>query len=117
LGLRGDLVPIAWQRIGPGSGRRDANQLRRHLGPAHIGLTVVVKSNAITGGHYFYAKYLTDIPLTGTMKVGSPSFDGEDGGAFALAFVGNEAKAESRSTSKTALASKEPGRRMAGACL
>jgi hypothetical protein len=60
------------------------------LGPTRIGLTVVVKSsNTITGGHYFYAKYLTDIPLTGTMKSGGLSLDGKDGGAFALAFVGN----------------------------
>ena len=29
------------------------------LGPARIGLTLVVKSGSISGGHYFYAKYLT----------------------------------------------------------
>jgi hypothetical protein len=99
------------------AGNATQNSYEGTLGPARIGLTVVVKRNAITGGHYFYAKYLTDIPLTGTMKAGSLSFDGKAGGAFALTFVGNEAKAESRSTSKTALASKEPGRRMAEACL
>jgi hypothetical protein len=50
---------------------------------------VVNADNRITGGHYFYAKYLTDIPLTGTMKAAALSLDGNDGGAFAQKFVGN----------------------------
>ncbi len=60
------------------------------LGPTRIGLTVVVKGgNTITGGHYFYAKYLADIPLTGTTQPGALSLQGKDGGSFALKFVGN----------------------------
>jgi hypothetical protein len=60
------------------------------LGQARIGLTLVVTDGgSITGGHYFYAKYLTDIPLTGSTQPGSVSLKGEDGGAFALKFVGN----------------------------
>lgn len=59
------------------------------LGAARIGLTVVVKNGAISGGHYFYAKYLTDIPLNGSAQPGALSLHGQDGGAFALKFVGN----------------------------
>jgi len=59
------------------------------LGPARIGLTLVVKSGAVAGGHYFYAKYLTDIPLIGSIQPGALALQGQDGGAFALKFVGN----------------------------
>jgi hypothetical protein len=63
------------------------------LGTARIGLTVVVKSGAVSGGHYFYAKYLTDIPLTGSIQPGALALKGQDGGAFALKFVGNGSEA------------------------
>jgi hypothetical protein len=63
------------------------------LGPARIGLTVVVKSGAVSGGHYFYAKYLTDLPLTGSIQPGALTLKGQDGGAFALKFVGNGSEA------------------------
>jgi hypothetical protein len=60
------------------------------LGQARIGLTLIVKAdNTITGGHYFYAKYLTDIPLTGAMKPGTVMLKGQDGGSFDLKFKGN----------------------------
>src|SRR5271163_4969387 len=60
------------------------------LGSTRIGLTVVVKGgNTITGGHYFYAKYLTDIPLTGAMQPGGLTLKGQDGGTFSLKFTGN----------------------------
>jgi hypothetical protein len=64
-----------------------------NLGPARIGLTVVVKSGVVSGGHYFYAKYLTDIPLTGSIQPGVLALKGQDGGAFALKFVGNGSEA------------------------
>jgi len=60
-----------------------------NLGPARIGLTVVVKGGAVTGGHYFYAKYLTDIPLNGSVQPGALALKGQDGGSFTLKFVGN----------------------------
>ena len=63
------------------------------LGPARIGLTVLVKSGAVSGGHYFYAKYLTDIPLTGSIQPAALALQGQDGGAFALKFVGNGSEA------------------------
>ncbi len=59
------------------------------LGAARIGLTLIAKGTSITGGHYFYAKYLTDIPLTGSIQPGTLTLKGSDGGAFALKFVGN----------------------------
>jgi hypothetical protein len=60
------------------------------LGPAHIGLTLLVKSNnTVAGGHYFYAKYLTDIPLTGALQPSTLVLQGNDGGGFALKFIGN----------------------------
>jgi hypothetical protein len=63
------------------------------LGQARIGLTVIVKSNAIAGGHYFYARYLTDIPITGSIQPGALTLQGQDGGRFALKFVGNGSEA------------------------
>jgi len=60
------------------------------LDTARIGLTVVVKDgNTITGGHYFYAKYLTDIPLTGAMQASALTLKGQDGETFSLKFTGN----------------------------
>lgn len=59
------------------------------LGPSRIGLTLVLKANVITGGHYFYAKYLTDIPVTGALENGAITLKGQDGGTFALNFIGN----------------------------
>jgi hypothetical protein len=60
------------------------------LGSTRIGMTLIVKGdNVITGGHYFYAKYLTDIPLTGTMQPGAVTLKGQDGGSFDLRFKGN----------------------------
>jgi hypothetical protein len=60
------------------------------LGQARIGLTLIVQArNSISGGHYFYAKYLTDIPLTGKMGPGSVTLHGADGGSFDLRFKGN----------------------------
>lgn len=59
------------------------------LGPARIGLTVVVTNGVVSGGHYFYAKYLTDIQLNGSAQPGALTLEGKDGGVFALKFVGN----------------------------
>src|SRR5271166_4470199 len=57
------------------------------LGSTRVGLTLVVMGgNTITGGHYFYAKYLTDIPLTGAIQSSALTLKGQDGGTFALKF-------------------------------
>jgi hypothetical protein len=64
------------------------------LGSARIGLTLIVKDpNTIIGGHYFYARYLTDIPITGAYQPGSLALQGTDGGAFTLRFKGNGSEA------------------------
>ncbi len=61
-----------------------------NLGQTHIGLTLTVKgANQITAGHYFYAKYLTDIPVTGSLQGGQMTLKGSDGGTFLLKFKGN----------------------------
>jgi len=59
-----------------------------------IGLTLIVKpDNTLSGGHYFYARYLTDIPLTGAMQPGAVMLKGQDGGSFELKFKGNGSEA------------------------
>src|SRR5262249_13188146 len=70
------------------SHRIELHQYEGKLGRNRIGLTVVRRGNTIQGGHYFYQKFLRDIPIVG-------SFDGakvtlrESGGQFDLHFVGN----------------------------
>lgn len=60
------------------------------VGQNKIGMTLVVNANgAVTGGHYFYAKDLKDIPLkAGTQGSGIVLYE-PDGGQFALRFKGN----------------------------
>jgi hypothetical protein len=92
-GRSGVILAIAlFLAAGEAAAQDAANQISYEgtLGPARIGLTLVVKSgNMIAGGHYFYTRYLTDIPLTGSMQSGGLTLRGKDGGAFALKFVGN----------------------------
>ena len=103
-----DSRAVAWRRfsrfaigvaltiaLGAGAGLAQDSGLNQvsydgTLGPTRIGLTLIVKGgNSIAGGHYFYAKYLTDIPLTGTMQASALTLKGGDGGSFALKFTGN----------------------------
>jgi hypothetical protein len=60
------------------------------VGQNKIGMTLLVNaSGAVTGGHYFYAKDLKDIPLkAGTQGSGIVLYE-PDGGQFALRFKGN----------------------------
>ncbi len=63
---------------------------RGTLGQARIGMTLFVDNKgAFQHGHYYYAKYLKDIPLTGAMHEGKLVLRGPDGGTFMLAFKGN----------------------------
>lgn len=64
------------------------------VGQSRIGMTLVVNAaGAVTGGHYFYADDLKDIPLTaGTQGTGMMLF-GPGGGQFALRFKGNGSNA------------------------
>lgn len=60
------------------------------LGPARIGMTLVADSaGAFRRGHYYYARYLKDIPLTGAVENGKLVLHEANGGTFTLAFKGN----------------------------
>jgi hypothetical protein len=52
-------------------------------------MTVVRKGEQIQSGHYFYQKYLQDIPLTGEEDNSGVVLNEEGGGTFRLNFVGN----------------------------
>lgn len=60
------------------------------VGQSRIGMTLLINTaGSVVGGHYFYAKYLKDIPLkAGTQGSGIILFEPE-GGQFALRFKGN----------------------------
>jgi len=64
-------------------------QYEGHLGDARIGLTVKHEGNKIVGGHYFYQKYLRDIPITGATENSHVTLAESGGGTFHLHFVGN----------------------------
>lgn len=70
------------------------NELLQHqyegkLGTSRIGLTVIREGKNIKGGHYFYQKFLRDIPITGSTQGSHVTLVEEGGGTFSLDFVGN----------------------------
>ena len=52
-------------------------------------MTVVRDGNRIEGGHYFYQKFLKDIPITGSAERSLIVLTEPGGGIFHLHFVGN----------------------------
>jgi hypothetical protein len=73
---------------------RQSNELEQHqyegnLGKNRIGMTILRKGNRIDGGHYFYQKFLKDIPITGSVKDTQITLMEDGGGTFQLHFVGN----------------------------
>ncbi len=64
-------------------------QYEGHLGDARIGLTVKHEGSKIVGGHYFYQKYLRNIPITGATTNSQVTLAESGGGTFHLHFVGN----------------------------
>ena len=44
------------------------HQYEGNLGQNRIGMTVSREVNKIEGGHYFYQKFLRDIPITGSIE-------------------------------------------------
>lgn len=63
------------------------------VGQRKIGVTLLVDAGNVTGGHYFYANDLKDIPLeAGTQGAGIILFEPE-GGQFALRLKGNGSEA------------------------
>lgn len=59
------------------------------IGLTQAGMTIIVKQETITGGHYFIAEGLQDIPITGNVQDGKIAISGEDGSAFELHFKSN----------------------------
>jgi hypothetical protein len=73
---------------------RQNNELVQHqyegnLGKSRIGMTIIHERNRIDGGHYFYQKFLKDIPITGSVKDSQITLMEGAGGTFQLHFVGN----------------------------
>lgn len=73
---------------------QEQNHLVQHqyegkLGTSRVGLTVVREGNSIKGGHYFYQKFLRDIPITGSLRGSHITLVEAGGDAFSLDFVGN----------------------------
>lgn len=66
------------------------NLYRGCLGPDRIGMTVIHEGNTIEGGHYFYQKYLRDIPLTGSLVGCRITLSEPSRAQFHLDFVFNE---------------------------
>jgi hypothetical protein len=59
------------------------------LGTTQAGMTIEVKQESITGGHYFIAKDLRDIPITGAIHDERTVISGADGSSFDLRFKSN----------------------------
>lgn len=71
------------------SRRASSAPVRRTPWDARIGLTVKREGNKIVGGHYFYQRYLRDIPITGATENSHITLAESGGGTFHLHFVGN----------------------------
>ena len=52
-------------------------------------MTVIREGNKAEGGHYFYQKFLRDIPITGSTKDSQVTLTEPGGSTFYLHFVGN----------------------------
>src|SRR5579862_411453 len=59
------------------------------LGRTQAGMTIEVKQETITGGHYFFANDLQVIPITGAIHDGRIAISGGDGSSFDLRFKDN----------------------------
>ena len=63
-------------------------QLKGKVGDYPIGLQLSLRdARVVEGGHYYYSKHLTDIPLTGRSDGEALTLTGGDGGVFRLRFV------------------------------
>ena len=81
----------AWGQAADGINRVS---LAGTLGQTRIGMTLNLKGmSAIASGHYFYAKYLKDIPLTGNLNGSVVTLHEPEGGMFTLHFKGNGSEA------------------------
>jgi hypothetical protein len=64
-------------------------QYEGQLGTTQAGMTLIVKNETITSGHYFTAKDLRDIPITGDIHDGRITVSGSDSSVFELHFKTN----------------------------
>ena len=68
----------------------DELSYRGTVGTARVGLTIAVppaNRDGALSGRYFYARYMKDIPLIGSLKAGKLTLTEPGGGVFALSFV------------------------------
>jgi hypothetical protein len=63
-----------------------AAQYQGALGTMQAGMTLIVKDETITSGHYFTSKDLSDIPITGAIHDRRITVAGTDGSEFELRF-------------------------------
>lgn len=59
------------------------------LGQSRIGMTLILEAGRARSGHYFYQRYLTDIPLSVGEEPGTITLKESSGGVFQLHFKGN----------------------------
>lgn len=59
------------------------------LGTTQVGMTIEIRQQTITDGHYFVANDLRDIPITGAIYDRRITISGADGSSFDLRFKGN----------------------------
>lgn len=62
------------------------------LGTTQAGMTIEVKQETITGGYYFIAKDLRDIPIKGALRDGRIAISGADGSSFDFRFKSNSSE-------------------------
>lgn len=77
----------------------DEVSYRGTVGTARVGLTIAVppaNRDGALSGRYFYARYMKDIPLTGSLKAGKLTLTEPSGGVFALSFVDDAAATKTR---------------------
>jgi len=67
----------------------ELHQFEGNMGKSRIGMTVARRGNTIEGGHYFYQKFLQDIPIAGSVTDSHITLTEPGGGAFHLRFVDN----------------------------
>lgn len=69
-------------------------EVRGTLGSNRIGGAFTIQDyRTFVEGHYFYAKYLTDIPLTGSMQGEELKLNEPGGGSFHLHLIGDKSAA------------------------
>jgi len=67
----------------------ELHQFEGNMGKSRIGMTVARRGNTIEGGHYFYQKFLQDIPIAGSVTDSHITLTEPGGGTFHLRFVDN----------------------------